>query len=121
MNTGKNAHALFISIPPFYKYPKAAFLSLFICNQSGLGYCFPHQVNVKTNDSSQYYFDCIKSTTMLKLFFYALNILLAGICMLVFDDDPTQVSILEWVLYSVILISTWSLVKIALELQKKSD
>ncbi len=57
---------------------------------------------------------------MLKIFIYVLNIFLAGMAMLIFDDDPTQVSILEWVLYAVILYSTWSLVKIILELQKNS-
>ena len=57
---------------------------------------------------------------MLKIFIYVLNIFLAGISMLVFDDDPTRVSILEWVLYAVILYSTWALVKIVIELQKKS-
>ncbi len=40
--------------------------------------------------------------------------------MLVFDDDPTRVSLLEWALYGVILYSTWALVKIVIELQKKS-
>ena len=40
--------------------------------------------------------------------------------MLVFDDDPTRVSLLEWVLYGVILYSTWGLVQIVIELQKKS-
>ncbi len=57
---------------------------------------------------------------MLKIFIYLLNIFLAGIAMLVFDDDPTRVSLLEWVLYGVILYSTWGLVQIVIELQKKS-
>ncbi|MEE9345586.1 MAG: hypothetical protein V3U88_08260 [Methylococcales bacterium] len=41
--------------------------------------------------------------------------------MLIFDDDPTRVSILEWGLYAVILYSTWALVKIVIDLQKKFD
>lgn len=57
---------------------------------------------------------------MLKIFIYVLNIFLAGMAMLIFDDDPTQVSSLEWALYAFILYSTWSLVKIILELQKNS-
>lgn len=57
---------------------------------------------------------------MLKIFVYVMNILLAGMGMLIFDDDPTQVSLLEWALYAVILYSTWQLVKIILELQNKS-
>ncbi|MEE9424584.1 MAG: hypothetical protein V3V18_06360 [Methylococcales bacterium] len=57
---------------------------------------------------------------MLKILIYVLNIFLAGISMLVFDDDPTRVSLLEWALYGVILYSTWALVKIVIELQKKS-
>ncbi len=58
---------------------------------------------------------------MLKIFIYVLNIFLAGMSMLIFDDDPTRVSILEWGLYAVILYSTWALVKIVIDLQKKFD
>ncbi len=56
----------------------------------------------------------------MKLFIHLLNIFLAGMAMLVFDDDPTRVSMLEWALYAVILYSTWALVKIILELQNNS-
>ena len=61
-----------------------------------------------------------QTLTMLKIFIYILNILLAGMGMLIFDDDPTRVSLLEWGLYAVILYSTWQLVKIILELQNNS-
>ncbi len=57
---------------------------------------------------------------MLKILIYVLNIFLAGMAMLIFDDDPTQVSLLEWALYALILYSTWSLVKILVDLQNKS-
>ena len=40
--------------------------------------------------------------------------------MLIFDDDPTRVSVLEWILYGLILYSTWQLVKIILELPNNS-
>ncbi len=57
---------------------------------------------------------------MFKILIYVLNIFLAGMAMLIFDDDPTQVSLLEWSLYALILYSTWSLVKILVDLQNKS-
>ena len=57
---------------------------------------------------------------MIKIVLYVLNIFLAGMAMLIFDDDPTRVSVLEWILYGLILYSTWQLVKIILEMENNS-
>jgi hypothetical protein len=57
---------------------------------------------------------------MLKLIFNCVNIFLAGFAMVLFDEDPTKVSLMEWSMLAIILLSGYSLLTILLQYLKDS-